>query len=87
MKTLFALSFALFAAACATEEPQQLAQAECKVAPITTKSVVNKAGPSTDLDRRWAEAQLASTGYRRQELQRFGENGAVESALRDCARN
>jgi hypothetical protein len=72
-----------FLAGCAAEEPQ-VAQADCKVAAWTPKGVVNKAGPTTDLDRQWAQAQLRSSGYRREELRKQGEAGTVENALNDC---
>ena len=83
MKTLLSILLVAALAGCAAEETK-LARADCKVAPVTTKSVVNKPGPMTELDRKWAEAQLRSTGYRRQELQRMGGTGAIESALNDC---
>jgi hypothetical protein len=89
MKIALALPILLAAlAGCATQDPQQVAQADCKVASGEhPRSAVGKAGPQTDLDRKWAQAQLASSGYRRQELTRMGDTGMVESALRDCARN
>lgn len=87
MKTMLVLPLsALLAGAlagCAAQDTQ-VARADCKIAPITTKSVVNKPGPMTELDRKWAEAQLRSTDYRRQQLQRTGDTGAIESALNDC---
>ncbi len=75
---------ALGLAACAGQEAQQVAKADCKIAPVTTRSAVNKAGPVADLDRRWAEAQLAGSDYRRQQLARNGLNNNIEDALRDC---
>jgi hypothetical protein len=86
VKTPFALSvfLALSVAGCASTEPQQYAKADCKVAPVTTRSAVNKAGPVTELDRRYAEAQLRSSDYRRQQFDRLGTEGTVEQALRDC---
>ena len=84
MKTHIAVLAVLSLAGCAANEPQQLAKADCKVAPITTRSAVNKAGPVSELDRRYAEAQLRSSGFRQHELARMGEAGTIEQALRDC---
>lgn len=89
MKALFALSaVALLAAGCATTENVQLAQKDCKVQPALTANVGkgnNKAKPVDSLRQREAEMDLASTGYRQQQLQRHGPaNNTVEEALRDC---
>jgi hypothetical protein len=87
MKIPFALSIAAAAllAGCAMDEPRQVARADCKVAPVTTRSAVNKPGNVTELDRRWAEAQLRSSDYRRAQLERNGGVGNnIEDALRDC---
>jgi hypothetical protein len=86
MKIQIAVSalLALGLAACAGQETQQVAKADCKIAPVTTRSAVNKPGPVTDLDRRWAQAQLANSDYRREQLTRNALNNNVEDALRDC---
>jgi hypothetical protein len=88
MKTLFALSaVALMAAACATE-PEHYAQADCKVAPITTRSVTGvdgHLGTYNSLDQRYAEMQLGTSEYRRQLYAKQGlSNNNVEDALKNC---
>lgn len=85
MKSFLTLSaLALLAAGCATS-PDQVAKADCKVAPITTYSITGKAKPASSLERRYAEMQLASTDYRRRQLAEHGlVNNNVEDALRDC---
>jgi PBP1b-binding outer membrane lipoprotein LpoB len=87
MKILLALSTsALVLAGCATE-PEQLAQAECKVAPIVTAdSSLRHEDRVTDLDRRYAEMQLGTSDYRFRNLQRNPTNNNIEDSLRDCAR-
>ena len=82
MKALLPLWIAAALAGCAAQETQ-VARADCKVAPVTTRSAVNKAGPVSELDRRYAEAQLRSSEYRRGQLARNEEN-TIEQALRDC---
>jgi hypothetical protein len=82
MKATLAILVAVTLAGCAAQETQ-VARADCKIAPVTTRSAVNKAGPVSELDRRWAEAQLRSSDFRRNELARDQFN-TVESALRDC---
>ncbi len=91
MKTPFALSAALAIAlaGCAAQETQvaqeaQVAKADCKIAPITTRSVTGKPAPVTELDRRYAEMQLGTSDYRRRQLDRNGPNNTVEDALKDC---
>jgi len=69
---------------CAAQQDVQVATADCKIAPATTRGFVGKPGPTTELDRRWAEAQLASTGYRRRELEKWGPSSTMEQALDDC---
>lgn len=87
MKTLIALSAAaLVLAACATND--QLAYSdECKVAPVVTTGERSSARV-TDLDRRYAEMQLATSDYRLRELQRnpaYPSNN-LEQSLNGCAR-
>ena len=82
--TRIAVLAALFAlAGCASQETQ-LAKAECKIAPITTRSVTGNPGPTTELDRKWAAMQLGSSEYRRAQMQRNTFNNNVEDALKDC---
>jgi hypothetical protein len=87
MKNLLAASaLAMIAAGCATAG-DQVAAAECKIAPITLASSVGKARPVSPLEQRYAEMQLASTDYRMRLLARNGlVNNNVEDALRDCDR-
>ena len=88
MRTLIALSAtALLAAGCATTDTTYVAQKECKVMPQLTVNVANsgKAKPVDSLRQREAEMDLATTGYRFQQLQRNGPyNNTVEESLRDC---
>jgi hypothetical protein len=77
------MTLAVALAGCASQETQ-VAKADCKIAPVTTRSAVNKAGPVSDLDRRYAEAQLRSSEYRREQLARSQFNNTIEDALRDC---
>ena len=86
MRILIATA-ALFAlAGCATTEPVQVAQAECKIHPVTTMSVTDTRKPQTDEARqRMAEMELATSSYRFRHLNQnaYGMNN-VEDALRDC---
>ena len=88
MRTLLAVSaVALLAAGCATTESTRLAQAECKVAPITTAGVAGRPRPVAPIEQRYAEMQLAASDLRVGNLQRRGlANNTVEDALRDCQR-
>ena len=85
MKSLLAISL-LALAGCATYDNNQYAQADCKVAPITTQSATGVRPSRVDsLSQRDAEMQLATTGYYRRELAQKGlVNNTVEQALRDC---
>jgi len=85
MKLLIATAAVLFVAGCASE-PVQVAQAECKIHPITTTSVTDTRKPQTEETRqRMAEMELATSSYRFRNLQQnaYGMNN-VEDALRDC---
>ncbi|HEX4779828.1 MAG TPA: hypothetical protein VH301_03685 [Usitatibacter sp.] len=88
MKTLLSTAAAFALAACASQEPQpvQVAQAECKVVPITTQgSTGNPPKHMTELQQRFAQADLASSQFRYQQLRREGMYpNNVEEALRDC---
>jgi len=88
MKALLAASAALALAACASQEtqPVQVAQADCKVVPITTESSTgNPPKHMTELQQRFAQADLGSSQFRYQQLRRDGMYpNNVEEALRDC---
>jgi hypothetical protein len=86
MKILLALSALALAAGCATDGNTQYAKADCKVTPITTMSAAGgKTRPASSLEQRQAEAWLASTQYRRDQLYLHGQFGNnVEEALYDC---
>jgi hypothetical protein len=86
MENLLAVSFlAVIATGCATAGNTQVAQADCKVAPITIASATGHAKPVSPLEQRYAEMQLATSDYRRQQYARHGMvNNNVEDALRDC---
>jgi len=89
MKTVLSLAaVTLLAAACATTGNDQYAQADCKVAPITTRSVTGvdgHLGTYNELDQRYAQMQLATSEYRRQLYAKQGlSNNNVEDALKNC---
>ena len=88
MKPLFAISaLALALAGCATQGDTQLAQADCKVYPITTASVTGNKPEVSSIRQRAAEADLATSGYRFRNLARNGPAGnALEDIIRDCNR-
>jgi hypothetical protein len=89
MKTLFALPVlaGLALAGCATEGNTQLAQADCKVYPITTASATGNKPEVDSIRQRAAEADLATSSYRFRNLQRTGPvNNNVEDLLRNCDR-
>ncbi len=90
MKTITILSSmaALAIAGCASQGTQ-VAQAECKLAPMTTTSMsyggASKSKPVSSLDQRYAEMALATSDYRFNNLRRNGMSpNNVEDALRDC---
>ena len=90
MKTAIVLSLlsAAALAGCATETTQ-VAQADCKLAPMTTTSMsyggASKSKPVSSLDQRYAEMALATSDYRFNNLRRNGPAANnVEDALRDC---
>ena len=88
MKPLFVISaLALALAGCAIQRDTQLAQAECKVYPITTASVAGGKPQVDSIRQRAAEADLATSGYRFHNLARNGPAGNnIEDILRDCNR-
>ena len=88
MKLLLCLSAAaLVLASCATGN-EQLAQADCKIAPVTTRSVTGvdgHLGTYNHLDQRYAEMQLSTSEYRRRLYAERGmSNNNVEDALKNC---
>ena len=87
MKTIAAAALALLAAGCATTPGEtHLAQADCRVYPITTASAVGKTRAVSPIEQRYAEMQLANSSYRMAQLREHGMAGNnVEVALRDCA--
>jgi hypothetical protein len=87
MKMLIAAAAAILAAGCA-HEPVQVAQAECKVMPVTTESVAGRAPRNVSpIEQRHAEMQLATSQYRFAGLRTHGMTfNNVEDALRDCRR-
>ena len=90
MKSLFAATAALALAACASQQtqPTRVAQADCKVVPVTTESSTgNPPRHVTELQQRFAEADLASSEIRYRELARNGMYpNPIEEALKDCNR-
>jgi len=89
-KTLSAI--ALFAlAGCAAQEAQQeplkMANADCKIMPATTDSSTGNAPRhATELQQKFAQADLATSSYRMRNLQANPANNNVEDALKDCNR-
>ena len=88
MKPLFALSaLALALAGCATQGDMQLAQADCKVYPITTASAAGGKPQVDSMGQRAAAADLATSSYRFRNLARNGPAANnIEEILRDCNR-
>ena len=87
MKMLIAATAAaMLAAGCATTEPTKVAQAECKIMPVTTASIGGGTPRNVSpLEQRHAEMQLATSQYRMAQLQSQGMAfNNVEDALRDC---
>jgi len=85
MKAPFAIAAILAAAlaGCAATPNTQLADAGCKIEPGMTANTVNKRAQPSDLDSKWAEAHLRSSGYYRQAEAR-DPNAAIVQAARDC---
>lgn len=88
MKILLAATAALTLAACASQEaqPTRVAQADCKVVPMTTESSTgNPPKHVTELQQRFAQADLASSEIRYRELARNGMYpNPIEESLKDC---
>lgn len=86
MKTPIAIAAMLLAAGCAGQGDTRVAQADCKVYPVTTASATGVRKPNVSpIEQRYAEMQLANTEYRMRQLRERGHDGNVEQALRDCA--
>ena len=83
MKAPLALLLAAALAACAAGPETQVVAANCKVEPVVAANTVNKRAQPSELDRKWADAQLRSSGYYRNALER-DQNAAVVQASRDC---
>src|SRR5258705_4706868 len=82
MKPLFAISaLALVLAGCASQEYTQVAQADCKVYPITTTSVTGNKPEVSSIRQRAAEADLATSSYRFRNLGRNGPPGHNTAAI------
>ena len=87
MRLALAAPILLLAAGCAGTGETQVAQADCKVYPVTTASAAGGRKPSVNsLEQRHAEMQLATSDYRFRNLRQNGYNmNNVEDALRDCS--
>jgi hypothetical protein len=86
MRLTIAVAVATLAAGCASQGDVQVAQAECKVLPITTTSVAGRKPNVSRIEQRYAEAQLATSEYRMRQLRERGlDMNNIEDALRDCA--
>jgi uncharacterized protein with LGFP repeats len=87
MNVRLALSaFAVVAVAgCATEQPVQVASAECKIMPATTDSSTGNAPRHvSDLQQKFAQSDLESSRYRMRNLQTNPANNPIEDAIRAC---
>ena len=85
MKMPIAVAAAALLAGCASPGNLQVAQAECKVLPVTTTSVAGRKPNVSALDQRYAEMQLATSQYRMHQLRVNGPDmNNIEDALRDC---
>ena len=91
MKTLSTLStLALLAlAGCAGEavkdQPLKMANADCKVMPTATDSATgNPPKHVTELQQKFAQADLETSRYRMRNLQANPANNPIEDMLRDC---
>lgn len=87
MRVVIAAPILLLAAGCAATGEGRLAQAECKVYPVTTASATGVRKPQVSaLEQRHAEMQLATSELRHRQLRERGLHpNTVEDALRDCA--
>jgi len=84
MKALIALSGLILVSACATPG-EQVASAECKVYPLSSRAAGAHQPTVSSLDQRHAEMKLATSDYRLRNLRQNGPNmNVIEDALRDC---
>ena len=84
MNAAFALLVAAAAVAgCAAAPDPQVVATNCKVEPVVPANTVNKRAQPSELDRKWADAQLRSSGYYRNSVER-DQNSTVVQASRDC---
>ncbi len=89
MNTRLALSALVLVAAagCASNEPLQVASADCKIVPATTDSATGNAPRHmTEMQQKFAQADLESSRYRMRNLQTNPANNNIEDAIRDCNR-
>ena len=92
MKPMPALSaLALFALAGCAADPQvkdpplKMANADCKVLPSTTDSSTgNPPKHVTELQQKFAQADLETSRYRMRNLQTNPANNPLEDTLREC---
>jgi hypothetical protein len=87
-KTPVILAVALAASGCAASGDPKVAEADCRVVPMTTAGATGRAPRSlSPIEQRAAEMDLARSEYRRRQLEERGIPGNnVEDALRDCDR-
>lgn len=87
-RTAALLAVALAAAGCATSGDTRVADADCKVVPITTAGATGRAPRGlSPIEQRAAEMDLARTEYRQRQLRERGLiDNTVEQASRDCSR-
>ena len=80
------LAAALLGGCATADPPQQVAAADCKIQPLQTATTTyGKKREVTEIERREAEMQLASSQYRLRQLQSgFGPASPLEDAIRDC---
>jgi hypothetical protein len=79
---------ALALAGCASQGDTRVAQADCKVYPITTDSSTGNKPQVDSIRQRAAEADLGTSSLRFRGLARNGGPGGnnIEEVLRDCNR-
>jgi hypothetical protein len=91
MKSLTTLTaLALFAlAGCAEQQakdqPLKVANADCKIMPTATDSVTgNPPKHVSELQQKFAQADLETSRYRMRNLQTNPANNPIEDAIREC---
>jgi hypothetical protein len=79
-------AIALYAVAgCASDQPVKLASADCKIMPVTTDSSTGNAPRHvSELQQKFAQADLETSRYRMRNLQVNPANNNIEDALRAC---